>query len=400
MWVILGGKGTEAVASFEYEKLKEKYENFSHPLAQIVVNGNDVVDNPHGFQISDIEVEMTSGFEAAMATFWIYGCYDRTLSEFRFSDLKKYIFMGSSVIINLGYGIHLREIFRGFISRVNFSFQEGEMPGVEVTAMDIKGIMMAGTYSRQLESASFSKGVQEILEQTSSAYEKLKSIGVVTKLDITDTPDMEPGGSSQGNKATDKSIEMVCESYYEFVVKAAKKFNFEFFSIGGTVYFRKAKSNKEILLEAGPGEGLRSFDVGYDLTGIVGKVEVRGMDVGKSKMISSSKKLQNKVSMGNKAKPLVTKAQKVYIDPTISSQKEAGYRAEYLMEDISYRLGTLEAEFIGLPELTPGRFLKIKGLGMAVSNTFYLVTVRHKMDSEKGYVTKIVGKAASMETGV
>ena len=70
------------------------------------------------------------------------------------------------------------------------------------------------------------------------------------------------------------------------------------------------------------------------------------------------------------------------------------------MEDISYRLGTLEAEFIGLPELTPGRFLKIKGLGMAVSNTFYLVTVRHKMDSEKGYVTKIVGKAASMETGV
>ncbi len=391
------------MASFQYEELKEKYESFSHPLAQILVNGKDVVDNKCGFQLSDIEVEMTSGFEAAIATFWIYGCYDKDNSEFRFSDLKKYIFMGSSVAINLGYGIHVREIFRGFISRVNFSFREGreEMPGVEVTAMDVKGIMMSGNYSKQLEVSCFSEGVRKILEQTASAYERLKSIEVITKLDITDTPDKEEtGGGSQGDKASDRTIEMVCESDYEFVVKAAKKFNYEFFSVGGTVYFRKAKNNKELLMEAGPGNGLRSYDVGYDLTGIVGRVEVRGMDVGKSKMISASKKLQNKISQGNKAKPLISKAQKVYIDPTVSSQKDAGYRAEYLTEDISYRLGTLEAEFIGLPELTPGRFLKIKGLGTAVSNTFYLVTVRHIMDSEKGYVTKVVGKTASMENGV
>ncbi|MDE5590540.1 MAG: hypothetical protein K2J60_15615 [Acetatifactor sp.] len=391
------------MASFKYEDLKEKYENFSHPLAQILVNGKDVADNKCGFRLSDIEVEMTSGFEAAIATFWIYGCYDENRSEFRFSDLKKYIFMGSSVVINLGYGIHVREIFRGFISRVNFSFRDGEeaMPGVEVTAMDVKGIMMSGNYSRQLEVSCFSEGVRKILEQTASAYERLKSIEVITKLDITDTPDREEtGGGAQGDRPSDRTIEMVCESDYEFVVKAAKKFNYEFFSIGGTVYFRKAKNNKEILMEAGPGYGLKSYDVGYDLTGIVGKVEVRGMDVGKSKMISSSKKLQNKISQGNKAKPLVSKTQKVYIDPTVSSQKDAGYRAEYLMEDISYRLGTLEAEFIGLPELTPGRFLKIKGLGTAASNTFYLVTVRHIMDSQRKYVTKVVGKAASMETDV
>lgn len=391
------------MASFKYEDLKEKYENFSHPLAQILVNGKDVVDNKCGFRLSDIEVEMTSGFEAAIATFWIYGCYDMDQSEFRFSDLKKYIFMGSNVVINLGYGIHVREIFRGFISKVNFAFREGkeEIPGVEVTAMDVKGIMMSGNYSRQLEVSSYSEGVRKILSQTASAYERLKSIEVITRLDITDTPDREETGTgTQGDKASDRTIEMVCESDYEFVVKAAKKFNYEFFSIGGTVYFRKAKNNKEILMEAGPGNGLKSFEVGYDLTGIVGKVEVRGIDVGKSKVISSSKKLQNKISQGNKAKPLVSKAQKVYIDPTVSSQKDAGYRAEYLMEDISYRLGTLEAEFIGLPELTPGRFLKIKGLGTAVSNTFYLVTVRHIMDSQRGYVTKVVGKAASMETSV
>lgn len=388
------------MASFEYEKLRKKYEEFANPVAQILVNGKDVVENKYGFSISDLEVEMTSGFEAAIATFWIYGCYDKRASAFRFDELKKYIFMGSGVIINLGYGIALREIFRGFISRVSFSFRDGEgaVPGVEITAMDVKGIMMAGNYSKQLKASNFSDGVKEILQQT--AYTKLQSNEIITKLDITDTPDKKSGGgSSQKDKATDKTIEMVCESDYEFVVKAAKKFNYEFFSIGGTVYFRKAKNNKEILIEAGPGNGLRQFDIGYDLTGLVEKVEVRGMDVGKSRKISAAKKLQNKISQGNKAKPFLSKSQKVYLDPTISSQEEAGYRAEYLMEDISYRLGTLEAEFIGLPELTPGRFMKLKGLGTAASNTFYLATVRHIMDSERGYVTKIVGKTAGMENG-
>lgn len=387
------------MAAFEYDSLKTRYENFEHPITVITINGNKLSENTCGFAVSDIEVEMTSGFEAAMATFWIYNCYNQETCQFEFNNLKKYIFLGSSVIISLGYGIHAREIFRGFISKVNFSFRQGEMPGVELTAMDVKGIMMAGNYSKQLKATCFSDGVKEILQKT--AYTKLQSSEIITKLDITDTPDKsQKGGTSQGNKASDKTIEMVCESDYEFVVKAAKKFNYEFFSIGGTVYFRKAKNNEELLMELGPGNGLRSFDIGYDLTGIVEKVEVRGMDVGKSKMISSSKKTQNKLSQGNKAKPLISKSQKVYIDPTISSKEEAGYRAEYLMEDISYRLGSLEAEFIGIPELTPGRFLKLKGLGTGASNTFYLTRVRHILEGEKGYSTKVEGKAASMENAV
>lgn len=259
--------------------------------------------------------------------------------------------------------------------------------------MDVKGIMMAGNYARQLKATCFSDAVKEILNKT--AYIRLQSSDVITKVEISDTPDKRPAGGEE--KASDQTIEMVCESDYEFVVKAAKKFNYEFFSIGGVVYFRKAKQNRELLLEASPGEGLRSYEISYDFTGIVEQVEVRGMDVGKSKLISASQKMKNKLSLGNKAKPLIKKSQKVYIDPTITSKEEAGYRADYLAEDISYRLGTLEAEFIGLPELTPGRFLKISGLGSAASNTFYLVTVRHVMD-ERGYLTKVTGKAASMET--
>lgn len=387
------------MASFDYDSLKTVYDNFHYPVVVLTVNGKDFSENKKGLGVSDIEVEMTSGFEASIATFWIYGAYDKEKNRFKFEDMKSYILLGSSVVIHMGYGSQAREVFRGFIARVNFSFRENDMPGVEVTAMDIKGMMMSGNYSRQLLATSYSDAVNEILQQT--AYVKMQAGEIITKLEITATPDKNStGGTSSGQKASDKTIEMVGESDYEFVVKAAKKFNYEFFAIGGVVYFRKAKDNPEILIETGPGLGLRSYEIEYDITGQVETIEVRGMDVGKSKQISASRKLQNKLSQGSKAKALIKKSQKVYIDPTISSQEEAGYRLSYLAEDISYRFGTLEAEFIGLPELTPGRFIKVNGLGTGADNTFYLITVRHIMDGEDGYVTRVTGKAAGMQQEV
>ena len=387
------------MASFVYDSLKTEYRNFLYPLAVVKVNGKDFSENKKNFGISDIEVEMTSGFEASIATFWIYGAYDKSQNRFRFEDMKSYILLGSSVVIYMGYGSQVREVFRGFIARVTFAFRENDIPGVEVTAMDIKGMMMSGNYSRQLLATSYSDAVNEILQQT--AYVKMQASEIITKLEITATPDKNPaGGTSQGTTASDRTIEMVGESDYEFVVKAAKKFNYEFFAIGGVVYFRKAKDNPEILIETGPKLGLRSYQIEYDITGQVETIEVRGMDVGKSKQISASQKLQNKLSQGSKAKTLIKKSKKVYIDPTVSSQEEAGYRASYLAEDISYRFGTLEAEFIGLPELTPGRFIKVSGLGTGVDNTFYLTTVRHIMDGEEGYVTRVIGKAAGMQQEV
>ena len=508
------------MAAFTYEELREEYDSFHTPTVKIVVKGKDIGEDKNGLVVSDIEVEITCGFEASIATFWIYNCFMN--GSFQFDKIKKYVAIGSDVVISIGYASAVREVFRGFISKVSFEYRREDIPGVEVTAMDVKGIMMSGTYSKQLKATTWSDAVAEIMENT--AYSKLQSNEIIKKLEISETPDKKeasalgglpgldaipgldavpgldaiPGVSDLANSAldaakstaenaaksavqsavssvanaaagaamnaansltggaagaaleaaggvagvanaasqamdaankaadaakdaskalnslskatgaipgvpgvpgtaTDKTIEMVCESDYEFVVKAAKKFNYEFFTNAGTVYFRPAKDYKDILMEIEPNPLLRSFEVDYDITGLVGKVEVRATDAGKASAISSSKSLNNKISQGNMAKPLVKDTTKVYIDPTVSSKKDAQYRAEYLAEDISYRFGTLEAELMGIPELVPGRFIKLKGLGTAVSNTFYLVTVRHIMTGEGEFITKITGKAAKME---
>lgn len=399
-------------AEISYEKLKSEYMYFENPVAIISVEGNEISQSKTGLQIGNIEVESSSGYEAGIASFVLYGCYDSQSCAFNYSMIKKYVMIGAQVSVYMGYGTVVKEVFCGFISQVNFFFQAQEIPGVRVTCMDIKGMMMSNCYSRQMTSQCYSDAVKAIFDQ--QQYAQMKDRGVIKNLYISQTPDKQesaggagiPGASAgltagvaAGSKATDYSIEMVAESDYEFVVKAAKKFNYEFFVSGGVVYFRKAKNYSSVLMELSPATGMHSIDVEYNVTGLVGEVEVRSTDVGKAKQIASTVKLNNKISQGKYASKLVKNASKVYIDPTADSKKTAGYRADYLAEDIAYRFGTLEAELTGLPDLVVGRFIQIQGMGDPVNNLFYIVNVRHVMNEVKGFSTKITAKASGLGGG-
>ena len=300
--------------------------------------------------------------------------------------------LGASFVLGLGYLGKLETVFVGFISRVSFGFDPSDLPYIEVTGMDVKGIMMASRYATQLTAKSYGEAVSEILKRTS--YEKLRSANAITGLSISDTPDKQVGG---GNKASAETIEMVEESDYEFIVKAAKKFNYEFFVDRGVVHFRKAKSDASILMELGVGSGLVQFEIGYDITGLVGTVEVRAMNPGTGKVISSKKKLSNNLSTGSRAKGLVSGSSKVYIDPTVTTQEQADARAAYLAEEVSYRLGSLECTCPGIPDLAPGRFIKIAGLGVPVDNTFYVTSVVHDFRQDSGYQTRLIAKAAEVQ---
>ena len=192
-----------------------------------------------------------------------------------------------------------------------------------------------------------------------------------------------------------QSVEMVAESDYEFVVKAAKKNNYEFFTECGNVYFRKAKADQSVLISIGPDTGLRSFDISYDVTGLTEKVTVRSMDVAKGQVISAQKKFSAKISQGSAAMAMLKGSEKVYIDPSVTSKEEAEERAASLMEQISYRYGSLRCEMIGIPELLPGHFVEVSGLGTGVDNTFYLSRVRHIMTEDGDYTVQMEGQAAS-----
>ena len=386
------------MASFDYQNLLKEYNKFTSPKAAILVGGKNLSEDKNSFSVTDVEVEMSAGYEAGMATFWIHDCYDRMTCTFKTKELEPYIKLGSQVTICLGYDLTVRKVFCGFIARVNFDFSgSGGIPGVEVTVMDAKGIMMSNNHSQQLKAAYYSDAVEEIFRK--SIYRNLQQKKIITDISVSATPDKPAVGSGTApgeTKASDKTVEMVSESDYEFVVKAAKKFNYDFFVHGGEVIFRKSKSNPEILMELTPKTGIRGISMGYDITGLAGGIEVRCLDVGKGKVISSYRANKNKLSHGSHVKALLGKSKRVYIDPTTTSKQDADNRLDYLMEDMTYRFGTLEAELVGLPELVPGRFVKVAGFGEQLSNTFYVQTVKHSF-TEQGYVTKIIAKACGFE---
>ena len=384
------------MAAYVFSDLAKKYNKFSHPVVVLKVDNKDFSKNKDNLSVSDIEVELTCGYEASIASFVIYNCFDISKSTYKISAVKDYIKLGSSVEIAMGYGSEAAEVFTGFISRVNFVYPENDMPGIKVTAMDVKGIMMANNNSRQLTANCYSDAIEEIFKK--NIYATLQDEKVIKSLNITDTPDKDSQKAigSSDKKTTDRTIEMVCESDYEFVVKVAKKYNYEFFTECGNVYFRKAKSDADVLMELSPKTGLRSLDVEYDITGLVQIVEARGMDTGKGKVISAKEKFSNAISIGNDAKKLIKNSEMVYIDPTITSEQEAKKRAESMMEDISYRFGTLECDCIGIPELLPGHFIELSGVGYPPENKFYVVSIRHRLIDDRGYETRIIGKAASI----
>lgn len=391
------------MATYEYKNLAEQYEDFSYPIAVIEVNGLDIAKNDKQFIVNQIEVELTSGFEASIASFNIYNAFDSVNSQFMYKEVKQYIMLGSKLSIALGYANVARKLFIGVITKVNFVFDQDSNPYIHVTAMDVKGIMMAGSYAQQLKAKSYGEAVKEVLEKT--AYSKMVDTEIISAINVTDTPDMQQkvpgaGGLSaaapdDGLDSSDYTIEMVNESDYEFVVRAAKRFNYEFFTQCGTVIFRRAKDDNEVVMEFSPGKGLYDFDIEYDITGIVNEIEVRGMDTGKGKMISSKQKFGSKVSNGNRAKALLAGSRKVYIDPTVRSTDEAKYRARSLMEDMMYRVGSLNCTVQGMPEIVAGKQIAIKDLGGAASNYFYVTEARHVL-SPDGYHTYIKGKASSV----
>ena len=124
------------------------------------------------------------------------------------------------------------------------------------------------------------------------------------------------------------------------------------------------------------------------------------MDPGAGKVISSYSCFNNTLSTSSKAKRLMGKGAKVYVDASISSREDAEARVKSLMEKMSYRLGALESDSVGIPDLRPGRFVEVEGFGVPVDNKFYLTAVTHDFSSDGGFTTQIRGCADQVKTGL
>lgn len=184
------------MAAYEFNKLKKKYRMFQQPIAVLRMADKDV-GGKNGYPISDVEIDLTCGYEASVAGFSLYKVYNKQTDCFEVTDrLKKYIALGAKTEIALGYGSFAELLFVGVVTRVSYRYDADEIPCIRVSAMDVKGVMMAGTYVRQLTAASYSEAVKEILKR--SAYAAMLSNGMIRGIQVTDTPDQSVPVPAEG----------------------------------------------------------------------------------------------------------------------------------------------------------------------------------------------------------
>lgn len=342
--------------------LASKYENFLVPSRKIKIGGKDITAIK-GIAVDEVSV-ILSVSSASSAIISISNAYDLETNSFS-SDLKKNLKPGLDVSVELGYGSKLSEVFVGYIEEINMKF--GEMPVVEIVAMDARRLMMI---NRKAFVVYEDSKYEDIINKVLNPYKKLcKNIKV-------DNINLTPSGKVVRRNSSD----------YEFICgEIQNRTNHEMLVIGPTVYFRKLNSDipKCVSLEWGSGIISLEGTVSYKDC----KVVVAGKDSKSTKLIKAEKSVKSAVTS---VSPISGGLTIEYSYPEISDEGEAKTYAANKSSLIARESRSVKGECIGLPEILPGTKLSVSKMDSMINTDYYLIEVVHSFTG-KSYTTGFSG---------
>lgn len=348
----------------DFASLIKKYDNFSAPAVEVIVGSTKLMSGKD-LDISQVEVELTSGYEASGCSFIISGAYDMEKTDFS-KDLSS-IQIGEKVEVSVGY-VRLEPVFKGYINQVDYVYgMDSEGFEIRVECMDAKGLLMKNRRLEFFTEQSADAVVKKILSEAPvSSYLSGKEIDTCEKEDIP----------LRSHMMTD----------YDLIVEQASKQGFEFFIIQGKAYFRKKQKVTSTLIKLSPQKGILSARLSFSGQKLVKKVEIRSIDEENGKQISGIATISGKFSKGSSGNMMLGNTTQIYYEPAVKDANEAKKRATARMETIADQFGELECECVGIPELAPGRFVEIEKLSSQANRKYYIRYVRHIVD-ESGYRT-------------
>ena len=345
--------------SYTYSELRNKYSDFTVPKVELNIGGTSILDQK-GISVSSVQIRLSLE-NSGSASFVINSEYDYDKSSFN-STLKSKVVPGKAVTVKLGYGSDTTLIFKGFIASVDIELNVENGIFYTITAMDARRLMMTDNKPYVLYSKTkYSDIVKEIMTR----YKALCSLEC---------------------DATDEKIEdVVCqrESDYDFITKTlieSGKVDREFFIVADKAYFRKKQSVSSPIISLGINSGLKSFNRrlnyinktfevhGYNpdtKSDIVGKATAKGGD-GQVNAISAGTEVV--VLTDLKTQTVVNDAAKNMAQKAVDENKKAS--------------GTC----IGLPEIVPGRFIKIADVDSLINKKYYVTDVTHTINYN-GFLT-------------
>ncbi len=344
-------------ASYTYSELASAYGNFMAPAAEVYAGaGMKKVMCVDGAAVENIRVTL-SAESAGGLDFQIVNAFDPVSRKIK-SQVRSTFAVGAAVEAALGYGSNLTTVFKGYIAELRTSYRDN--PVVSVTAVDLRKLMMNNRKLRHKYQEKNCSGVfSEVMQKYSAMYGNIH----VDQSDIS--TELIQNGSD-----------------YDFVKnQLCSKGNRNFFMVGKDVYFLTPDKDKTPFLELEWGSSLISFEKGS-----------RYCNEKITAYSSQENKSCNSVSVNIKTESstpaLTTESQTEELEPEPELDLKTLRNYMKKIEDRQKKKNeTASGSLIGLPEVVPGRYIKISGVDPADSGSYYITEVRHSFGRD-GFTTE------------
>lgn len=358
--------GLKRSYKFSHKDKEKTYNDYLAP--DFVIHVGSATLDSRKVPVTGLEVKMTLE-GAGYARFTLSALYDFKLSKW-VSELISGIEIGQLVDVEVGYSGSDTRIFLGYVDSYTVNFDSGSTPGITVTAMDAIAILNS-------DRREISVGEKKDKDFVEDLIKEIKHSSLIES-------------SSIAAFAINKSANVKKNiSRGEFILEQARNNSLNFCIIDGELILDKLGENKTKLTTLTMGLDLKSFSKTVNLKSrMVGKVTVKSLNKDMKPITASTSSISGSGGKGpNEVK--IVKNSELSINATELDTEEACQKlAQNILDGVSWGFMEADAECIGYPEMTPGRYIGIAGLDKRSNGDYFVTSVIHSFSSD-GYVNKI-----------
>lgn len=363
--------GYDKSGTYKYQDLERKYSGFISPSFQIQVGGFKL--DSAKIPISHLEIQLTAGNRAGVCSFTVEAMYNYETGVWSDGFLNK-VDVGMPVKVEIGYAEARKRVFFGYVDKYQIDFSSESAPRLQISAMDGMGLLMCNKEKLDFGKRTTKDVVNELVKVC-------KQEGIIDSSSVDQLPSFE------GQFVKEKA----CSSY-DFLCRIAEMCFMNFCIIDGQLLFSNLMKNTSTLLELTMGRNLMNFSksIGFSRqtvgsvtvisTGTSTKQEVRGKATSPSRYGSSAGET------GAEKWKALGGANKDIVMNFLKSADECKEIAQNILDSMSLGFVQGEGRCIGIPELIPGRYIKISGLDKETNGSYFITDVKHSFTGD-GFFT-------------
>jgi len=360
--------------SYQITALEQKYGGFLGPAIEIKLGG--VTLDSTSIPISRLEVDLSADGSAGSCMFAVNSLYDYNTGTWEKTVLKN-LKVGAKLEVKGGY-VKKEQLFYGYVDEYSMDYVGGSAPRLIVQGVDGLGYLMSCKDDYYGGEKGTAAAVKEILAKSVSAgFAKKVTVGAGLK--DFETPILKEEGMDD----------------FTFLRVLAERYGMALMCVDGELIFDSLWDASSPVTELEMGRGLLTFQKRFSTHGQVGKVSIWGLDKNNKPVEGHA----DKVTTGGSGKSAAEHFSALK-KAVLKEGSEFAVTADECTRLAKARLNGIAMNFvqgrghcIGIPELIPGRYLKIKSLTDKSSDEFFLSRVTHRFSAD-GYFCDFEVKGA------